>query len=167
LGVSEKKAFAALADPARKAILARLGEGEASAGKLARSLATAPPSLMKHIRVLEAGGLVEAQKSGRVHTCRLKPGAMTHAERWLVLSRVSARRDVVFSAWVGAKHLPNWFGPADFEIETKEIDIRVGGLSCFEMIAPNGRRPQHPQMRTCAQTVLRCSPPNVCLCIVR
>ena len=62
-------------------------------------------------------------------------------DREIVLSRViNARRDVVFSAWADPKHLPNWFGPAGFEIETKEIDIRVGGLWRFDMIAPNGRR---------------------------
>src|SRR5262249_55542138 len=62
-------------------------------------------------------------------------------DREIVLSRViSARRNVVFSAWADAKHPPNWFGPAGFEIETKEIDIRVGGLWRFDMIAPNGRR---------------------------
>ena len=62
-------------------------------------------------------------------------------DRETVLSRViDARRDIVFSAWTDPKHLPNWFGPAGFEIETKEIDIRVGGLWRFDMIAPNGRR---------------------------
>ena len=79
--------FGALADPTRRAILARLGEGEASVGELARPFDMALPSLMKHIRVLEANGLVESQKSGRVRTCRLKPAAMTHAERWLVEQR--------------------------------------------------------------------------------
>jgi DNA-binding transcriptional ArsR family regulator len=79
--------FGALADPTRRAILARLGEGEASVGELARPFAMALPSLMKHIRVLEAGGLVESQKNGRVRTCRLKPAAMTHAQRWLVEQR--------------------------------------------------------------------------------
>src|SRR5215469_138305 len=70
-------------------------------------------------------------------------------DREIVLSRViNARRDVVFSAWADAKHLPNWFGPAGFEIETKEIDIRVGGLWRFDMIAPNGRRyPNRMQFR--------------------
>ena len=70
-------------------------------------------------------------------------------DREIVLSRViSARRDVVFSAWADAKHLPNWFGPAGFKIETKEIDIRVGGLWRFDMIAPNGRRyPNRMQFR--------------------
>ena len=79
--------FGALADPTRRAILARLGEGEASVGELARPFAMALPSLMKHIRVLEAGGLVESEKSGRIRTCRLNPTAMTDAENWLVEQR--------------------------------------------------------------------------------
>lgn len=79
--------FGALADPTRRAILARLGEGEASVGELARPFSMALPSLMKHIRVLEAGGLVESHKSGRVRTCRLKPVAMTDAEGWLAAQR--------------------------------------------------------------------------------
>jgi uncharacterized protein YndB with AHSA1/START domain len=50
-------------------------------------------------------------------------------DREIVLSRViDARRDVVFSAWTDPKHLPSWFGPTGFKIETKEIDISVGGL---------------------------------------
>jgi uncharacterized protein YndB with AHSA1/START domain len=61
--------------------------------------------------------------------------------REIVLSRViKARRDVVFAAWTQPEHLPNWFGPAGFAIETKEIDIRVGGVWRFDMIAPNGHR---------------------------
>ena len=61
-------------------------------------------------------------------------------DREIVLSRViDARRDIVFSAWSDPKHLPNWFGPAGFKIETKDIDIRVGGLWRFDMIAPDGR----------------------------
>ena len=62
-------------------------------------------------------------------------------DREIVLSRViDAPRDVVFSAWADPKHLPNWFGPAGFQIETKEIDIRVGGLWRFDLIAPDGQR---------------------------
>jgi uncharacterized protein YndB with AHSA1/START domain len=62
-------------------------------------------------------------------------------EREIVLSRViNAPRDVVFSAWADPIHLPQWFGPAGFKIETKEIDVRVGGLWRFDMIAPNGHR---------------------------
>jgi uncharacterized protein YndB with AHSA1/START domain len=62
-------------------------------------------------------------------------------EREIVLSRViKAKRDIVFAAWTEPEHLPNWFGPAGFKIETKEIDIRVGGVWRFDMLAPNGQR---------------------------
>jgi len=80
--------FGALADPTRRAVLQRLGKGEASIGELAKPFDMALPSLMKHVRVLETVGLVESRKSGRVRTCRLKPAAMTEAERWLVEQRV-------------------------------------------------------------------------------
>jgi DNA-binding transcriptional ArsR family regulator len=79
--------FGALADPTRRAVLERLGEGEASIGELAQPFDMALPSLMKHVRVLEAVGLVESQKNGRVRTCRLKPAAMTDAARWLAEQR--------------------------------------------------------------------------------
>jgi DNA-binding transcriptional ArsR family regulator len=94
--------FGALADPTRRAILVRLGKGEASVGELAQPFAMALPSLLKHIRVLEAGGLVESSKSGRVRTCRLKPAAMTEAERWLIEQRAvwEARLDRL-EAYVG------------------------------------------------------------------
>ncbi len=79
--------FGALADPTRRAVLKRLGEGDASIGELARPFDMALPSLMKHVRVLEAVGLVESRKLGRVRTCRLKPAAMTDAEHWLAEQR--------------------------------------------------------------------------------
>jgi DNA-binding transcriptional ArsR family regulator len=79
--------FGALADPTRRAIIARLSRGEASVGELAEPFDMALPSLMKHIRVLETGGLVESEKHGRVRTCRLMPGAMTRAESWLAAQR--------------------------------------------------------------------------------
>ncbi|WP_244534704.1 SRPBCC family protein [Hyphomicrobium sp. CS1GBMeth3] len=57
------------------------------------------------------------------------------------MSRViNAPRDLVFTAWVDPKHLPQWFGPAGFQVETKSIDIRVGGEWRFDMIAPDGKR---------------------------
>ena len=62
-------------------------------------------------------------------------------DREIVLSRViDAPRELVFSAWVDPRHLPVWFGPTGFKIETKYIDIRVGGEWRFEMIAPDGAR---------------------------
>src|ERR1700726_4872793 len=79
--------FSALADPTRRAITARLSQGKASVGELAQPFDIALPSLMKHIRVLETGGLVESEKHGRVRTCRLMPGAMNGAENWLAEQR--------------------------------------------------------------------------------
>lgn len=62
-------------------------------------------------------------------------------EREIVLSRViKTKREYVFDAWTDPSHLPRWFGPAGFKIETKAIDIRVGGAWRFDMIAPNGHR---------------------------
>lgn len=62
-------------------------------------------------------------------------------DREIVLSRViNARRELVFSAWVDPRHLPQWFGPTGFKVETKSIDIRVGGEWRYEMIAPDGKQ---------------------------
>ena len=69
------------------------------------------------------------------------PLATWALDREIVLSRViNAPRDLVFSAWADPRHLPQWFGPAGFKIETKSIDIRVGGEWRFDMIAPDGKR---------------------------
>jgi uncharacterized protein YndB with AHSA1/START domain len=60
-------------------------------------------------------------------------------DREIVLSRViNAPREMVFSAWTDPRHLPQWFGPAGFKVETKSIDIRVGGEWRFDMTAPDG-----------------------------
>lgn len=62
-------------------------------------------------------------------------------DREIVLSRViNAPRNLVFAAWSDPRHLPQWFGPAGFKIETKAIDVRVGGAWRFDMIAPDGKR---------------------------
>jgi len=60
-------------------------------------------------------------------------------DREIVLSRViNAPRELVFAAWSDPRHLPQWFGPAGFRIETHAIDIRIGGEWRFDMIAPDG-----------------------------
>ena len=61
-------------------------------------------------------------------------------DREIVLSRViNAPRELIFSAWADPSHLPQWFGPAGFRVETKSIDIRVGGDWRFDLIAPDGK----------------------------
>lgn len=76
-------AFAALADPTRRAIVARLCRGEATVGELAEPFQIGLPTLLKHIGVLERSGLVASEKSGRVRTCSLTPGALRSTDDWL------------------------------------------------------------------------------------
>lgn len=62
-------------------------------------------------------------------------------DREIVLSRVvAAPRDLVFRAWTDPQHLPRWFGPSGFKVETQEIDIRVGGRWRFVFTGPDGTR---------------------------
>jgi len=77
------RVFAALADPTRRGIVRRLGRGPASVGELARSVPIALPSFMKHIRTLEATGLVRTSKTGRVRHCELNRGRFALIEDWL------------------------------------------------------------------------------------
>jgi DNA-binding transcriptional ArsR family regulator len=77
------KAFAALADPTRRAIVGRLCEGPRSVSELSRPFDMALPSLLKHVRVLEESGLISSEKTGRVRTCRIEPHALRATEGWL------------------------------------------------------------------------------------
>lgn len=62
-------------------------------------------------------------------------------DREIVLSRViAAPRALVFKVWTDPAHLPHWFGPAGFTVETQEIDIRPGGRWRFVLVAPDGTR---------------------------
>src|SRR2546428_6804547 len=79
--------FAALADPTRRAILARLAGREASVSELARPFAISLPGVHKHLRVLERAGLAAHAKHGRVRRCRLGPRPMREAARWIERDR--------------------------------------------------------------------------------
>jgi len=76
-------AFAALADPARRAMLARLSRGPASVSELARPLPMSLPAVLQHLKALEDSGLVTSEKKGRVRTARLEGNAIGEAEQWL------------------------------------------------------------------------------------
>ena len=78
------RAFQALADPARRGMLARLAQGPASVSELAQPLEMSLPAVMQHLKALEESGLVRSEKKGRVRTCRLNPGVLAAAEQWLV-----------------------------------------------------------------------------------
>ena len=74
--------FHALADPTRRAVIRRLGKGEATVSELAAPFDMALPSFMKHIGVLEKSRLIASRKRGRVRTCTLDRGNLIAAERW-------------------------------------------------------------------------------------
>ena len=75
--------FAALADPTRRAILARLAQGEATVQDLARPFAISQPAISRHLRVLEDAGLIETRIQGTARPRRLKPDAMAQLWHWL------------------------------------------------------------------------------------
>jgi len=79
--------FAALADPTRRAILARLAEGEATVGELARPHAMSLPSISRHLKVLERAGLVVKGRSAQWRPCRLDPAPLAAADSWMALYR--------------------------------------------------------------------------------
>lgn len=75
--------FQALADPARRSMVDRLCKGPASVKELAEPLSMALPSVLQHLQMLEASGLVRSEKTGRVRTCRIEPQALRSAEAWI------------------------------------------------------------------------------------
>jgi DNA-binding transcriptional ArsR family regulator len=79
--------FAALADPTRRAILARLAEGEATVGELAGPFDISPPAISRHLRVLEAAALIVREKRGQHRVCRLDGKALASASEWLDVTR--------------------------------------------------------------------------------
>ncbi len=75
--------FAALADPTRRAILARLSQGEASVTELAEPFRMSLPAVSKHLRVLERSGLISRTRTAQWRPCRLKAERMKEAVDWL------------------------------------------------------------------------------------
>lgn len=84
--------FQALADPNRRAMVDRLVQGPASVSELAQPLAMSLPSVMQHLQMLEASGLVRSRKVGRVRTCTLDTGALSQAEQWIAQRRLGWTR---------------------------------------------------------------------------
>jgi DNA-binding transcriptional ArsR family regulator len=75
--------FAALADPTRRAILARLASGEASVGELAEPFDMSLPAVSKHLKVLERAGLIGRSRTAQWRPCRLEPGPLKEAAEWI------------------------------------------------------------------------------------
>lgn len=75
--------FAALADPTRRAILARLAKGEVSVMDLAEPFAMSQPAISKHLKVLERAGLVSRGRDAQRRPCRLEGRALRGADQWI------------------------------------------------------------------------------------
>jgi DNA-binding transcriptional ArsR family regulator len=75
--------FAALADPTRRAILARLASGEASVAELSEPFAMSQPAISKHLKVLEGAGLIVRDRDAQRRPSRLNAGPLVQATQWL------------------------------------------------------------------------------------
>jgi DNA-binding transcriptional ArsR family regulator len=75
--------FAALADPTRRAILARLASGEASVTELAEPFEMSMPAISKHLKVLERAGLIGRGREAQWRPCRLEPGPLKDVAGWV------------------------------------------------------------------------------------
>jgi DNA-binding transcriptional ArsR family regulator len=75
--------FAALADPTRRAILARLALGETSVMELAKPFAMSLPAVSKHLKVLERAGLIARSREAQSRPCRIEPRALKDVDDWL------------------------------------------------------------------------------------
>jgi DNA-binding transcriptional ArsR family regulator len=75
--------FAALADPTRRAILARLAAGEASVTELAGPFEMSMPAISKHLRVLERAGLIARGRDAQWRPCRLEAGPLKEVAKWV------------------------------------------------------------------------------------
>src|SRR3569833_530031 len=95
--------YAALADPTRRASLARLGLGEATVGEIAEPFPVSGPAISRHLKVLEGAGLIARTRRGQQLICRLDPEGLKAAQEWLDQTR---------AFWTGAfdrldEHLKN------------------------------------------------------------
>ena len=75
--------LAALADPTRRAILARLRQGDATVNELAKPFRLSLPAISKHLKVLERSGLVTRSRDAQRRPCRLRPEALRPAAEWI------------------------------------------------------------------------------------
>lgn len=80
--------LSALADPTRRAILARLSSGEATVGELAEPFDISLPAISRHLKVLEGAGLISRGREAQWRPCRLEPQPLQQLDGWLARYRV-------------------------------------------------------------------------------
>jgi DNA-binding transcriptional ArsR family regulator len=87
------KAFLALADPVRRALIARLARGPATVNELAQPFAMSKQGVSKHIQVLEGAGLITRSRNGQQRPCHLDPVALETLTAWIDTYRLDAERN--------------------------------------------------------------------------
>ena len=85
--------FFALSDPTRRAVLARLAKGEATVMELAHPFEMTQPAISRHLKVLEAGGLIDRRIDGTKRPCRLAKHGMEAMDEWLGMLREALARN--------------------------------------------------------------------------
>ena len=95
--------FGALADPTRRAILARLASGEMTVSELAEPFAMSQPAVSKHLKVLERAGLIARRRDAQRRPCRLRPEPLKTVADWVALyeAGLAAYRERKFAAAIG------------------------------------------------------------------
>ncbi|GAA4190857.1 ArsR/SmtB family transcription factor [Microbispora amethystogenes] len=83
------RAFAALGDPVRRALIARLSRGEATVNELAEPFPITKQAVSRHIQVLEAAGLITRSRDGQRRPCRLNPAALEELTSWIDTYRLT------------------------------------------------------------------------------
>jgi DNA-binding transcriptional ArsR family regulator len=86
------RAFTALADPVRRALIARLSRGEATVNELAEPFPITKQAVSRHIQVLEAAGLITRSRDGQRRPCHLDPAALETLTSWIDIYRLEAER---------------------------------------------------------------------------
>jgi DNA-binding transcriptional ArsR family regulator len=86
------RAFTALADPVRRALIARLSRGAATVNELAEPFPITKQAVSRHIQVLEAAGLITRSRDGQRRPCHLDPAALESLTAWIDTYRLEAER---------------------------------------------------------------------------
>jgi DNA-binding transcriptional ArsR family regulator len=86
------RAFTALGDPVRRALIARLSRGEATVNELAEPFAITKQAVSRHIQVLEAAGLITRSREGQRRPCHLNPAALEDLTSWIDEYRLASER---------------------------------------------------------------------------
>ena len=86
------RAFTALGDPVRRALIARLSRGEATVNELAEPFAITKQAVSRHIQVLEAAGLITRSRDGQRRPCQLNPAALEALTSWIDEYRLASER---------------------------------------------------------------------------